>query len=139
MSQQIETRPKPISEYLKLNSNKKFVVPEYQRAYSWDEEKCNKLWQDLEEFIDLNGENPYFFGTIILDCSVEAEPSIIDGQQRTTTFYLLIKALLIVINEKLSEIPSTDMQSQPLKFSLESSRTEFMKILYKAIQTIKQE
>ena len=73
-----------------------FVIPEYQRGYSWNIVQCDKLWQDIEDFIDSGLEDPYFFGTIIVDCS-DADHSgsfsLIDGQQRTTTFLLLLKAL----------------------------------------------
>ena len=48
----IEPRLKKIGEYLKLNSQEIFVVPEYQRGYSWEITQCDKLWQDIEVFIE---------------------------------------------------------------------------------------
>jgi len=59
---------KLISEYLKLKKSEKFVIPEYQRGYSWSITQCYKLWQDIEAFIESGESDPYFFGTIIVDC-----------------------------------------------------------------------
>ena len=52
MAKDIEPKLKLISEYLKINPNELFVIPEYQRGYSWDIVQCDKLWQDVESFID---------------------------------------------------------------------------------------
>ncbi|WP_411046488.1 DUF262 domain-containing protein [Treponema primitia] len=68
-------------------------MPEYQRPYSWNITQCDKLWQDVEAFIDSDGEDPYFFGTIIVDCSEDNKFSLIDGQQRTTT---MMKTLMLL-------------------------------------------
>ncbi|MDR7694758.1 DUF262 domain-containing protein [Riemerella anatipestifer] len=69
MAKNIEPNLKLISEYLKLKESESFVVPEYQRGYSWDIAQCDKLWQDIEVFIVSDASEPYFFGTIIIDCS----------------------------------------------------------------------
>ena len=86
MAKNIEPTLKLIREYLKLEKTENFVIPEYQRSYSWDITQCDKLWQDIEAFISSNASDPYFFGTIIVDCSESNKFSLIDGQQRTTTF-----------------------------------------------------
>ncbi len=130
MPKTIEPKLQPISEYLKLKGSDRFIVPEYQRAYSWEiSPQCEKLWQDIEEF-ELNDEQ-YFFGTIIVDCSQDDQRSLIDGQQRTITFLLLLKALLLRINEIIPKIPSNN-ESGKLKAGLEDRRKGIMKILYKA-------
>ena len=100
----IEPNLRLISEYTKLKNADKFVIPEYQRGYSWTIVNCDKLWQDIESFIDSEAEDPYFFGTIIIDCSRDNCLSLIDGQQRTTTFLLLLKALHLRIKEALRNI-----------------------------------
>ena len=84
MAKNIEPTLKLISKYLKLDKSENFVIPEYQRGYAWDITQCDKLWQDIEAFIASNASDPYFFGTIIVDCSVTNKFSLIDGQQRTT-------------------------------------------------------
>lgn len=111
MTKDIEPKLKLISDYLRLKPNEMFVVPAYQRPYSWTSwEHCDKLWQDIQSFISTGDEDPYFFGTIIADCSEKNDKGyiqLIDGQQRTTTFLLLIKALQFQIDKKIKEVPDT--------------------------------
>ncbi len=132
MTKNIEPQLKEIIGYLKLQKSKNFVIPEYQRAYSWEIDQCDKLWQDIEEFIASDASDPYFFGTIIIDCSEDDQFSLIDGQQRTTTFLLLMKALLIRLNLIIKRIPDNDEESESLKAGLEGNRNKIIKILYKA-------
>jgi hypothetical protein len=131
MAKNIEPTLKLISKYLKLEKSENFVIPEYQRGYSWDITQCDKLWQDIEAFISSNASDPYFFGTIIVDCSETNKFSLIDGQQRTTTFLLLLKALLIQLTEAIPKVPD-DEESEALKAGLKANRNKIMAILYKA-------
>lgn len=133
MAKDIEPKLKFISDYLTLNEKEKFVIPEYQRGYSWNIEQCDKLWQDIEDFIDRNNEDPYFFGTIIEDCSdTEANTlKLIDGQQRTTTFLLLIKALQLKLQE-VSDKAVDDQDSKKLLNAINKNRDTTLKILFKA-------
>ncbi len=87
-----------------------------------------KLWQDLEAFIETKKNDTYFFGSIIINNDSE-ELYVIDGQQRMTTFILLLKALLIKINEVLPKIPN-DADSELLKVALETRRTKIIGCLY---------
>jgi hypothetical protein len=131
MAKNIEPTLKLISKYLKLDKAENFVIPEYQRGYSWDITQCDKLWQDIEAFIASNASDPYFFGTIIVDCSETNKFSLIDGQQRTTTFLLMLKALLMQLNEAIPKV-SDDEESEALKAGLKANRNKIMAILYKA-------
>jgi len=131
MAKNIEPTLKLISGYLKQEKSANFVIPEYQRGYSWDITQCDKLWQDIESFIDSGASDPYFFGTIIVDCSETNKLSLIDGQQRTATFLLLLKALLIRLNDVITKLPD-DEDSAALKAGLKAKRNKIMVILYKA-------
>lgn len=131
MTKEIEPKLKPISEYLTLGKNDKFVIPEYQRGYSWTITQCDKLWQDIEAFTNSDATDPYFFGTVIVDCSKDNQFSLIDGQQRTTTFLLLLKALLIRLQEVL-KVFKRDESSEDLEDSLKEYRNKVIAILYKA-------
>ncbi len=131
MAKNIDPKLKKIGEYLRLEENSIFVIPEYQRAYSWEVNNCDKLWQDIEDFINNGGDDPYFFGTIIINCQEnDTKLSLIDGQQRTTTFILLLKALLLRLNKAIkgSEL---DEDSERLTRSLEMKRDRVIQILYK--------
>lgn len=79
MAKDIEPKLKLIKEYISLAQNENFIIPEYQRGYSWDIPRCDKLWQDIEDYIESGPEDPYFFGTIISDCSNSNEFRLIDG------------------------------------------------------------
>ena len=131
MAKDIEPKLKLISEYLKLGRDEKFVIPEYQRGYSWDIVRCDKLWQDIEDFIESGPDDPYFFGTIISDCSTTDEFRLIDGQQRTTTFLLLLKAILVRLQEILENFISDD-ETEVLEEGLKNNRKRILELLYKA-------
>lgn len=131
MAKDIEPKLKLISGYLQLDNQQNFVIPEYQRGYSWDITQCDKLWQDVEAFIETEANDPYFFGTIIVDCSENNKFSLIDGQQRTTTFLLLLKALLIRLQEVLLKFKKDDA-SEALEEGLKENRNKIISILYKA-------
>ena len=104
MAKSIEPKLKKIGEYLKIDEDVTFVIPEYQRAYSWGVSHCDKLWQDINDYINNKGKDSYFFGTIIINCQDnDSKYALIDGQQRTTTFLLLLKALLIRINIEIGK------------------------------------
>ena len=134
MAKDIEPKLKLISDYLRIKKNEMFVIPEYQRAYSWtNTEHCDKLWQDIEAFMESGDDDPYFFGTIIVDCSDNADNgkfSLIDGQQRTTTFLLLLKALQFQLNRVLSLMPN-DEESEALKEGIKENRNKTIDILCK--------
>ena len=131
MAKDIEPKLKLISEYLKLGKDERFVIPEYQRGYSWDIVRCDKLWQDIEDFIESGPEDPYFFGTIISDCSTSDEFRLIDGQQRTTTFLLLLKAILVRLQEILADF-HVDEDNEVLAEGLKANRKRIIELLYKA-------
>lgn len=120
MNNQMLPTLKEISKYLKPDPNDGiFSIPEYQRAYSWTKEQCDKLLQDIQNFMASGEKEPYFFGTIILDCSSSDEKdhlikNLIDGQQRTITFYLLLKALLMKIMSLLTSIPIDEPSREDL-------------------------
>lgn len=83
--------------YSILNGNKQFLIPVYQRYYSWDIEQCRRLWNDIVDMQKKNKQG-HFVGSIV-NIAEKAMPTgvqkymIIDGQQRMTTLTLLLIAL----------------------------------------------
>lgn len=131
MAKNIEPKLKKIGDYLKLEEDTVFTIPEYQRAYSWSIENCDKLWQDINDFVESESKDRYFFGTIIINCQDnDTKYGLIDGQQRTTTFLLLLKALLIRTNFAITRT-SSDEESESLCRGLQERRRRIMGILYK--------
>lgn len=132
MAKNIEPKLKKIGDYLKLEEDAVFIIPEYQRAYSWKIDNCDKLWQDINDFVESGSKDRYFFGTIIINCQDnDTKYGLIDGQQRTTTFLLLLKALLVRINIAIERTVS-DEESASLCRGLKERRRRIMGILYKA-------
>ena len=80
-----------------LNGNKQFIIPVYQRFYSWDIAQCKQLWNDIVE-MQKKGKVGHFVGSIV-NIAEQTMPTgvqkfmIIDGQQRMTTLTLLLLAL----------------------------------------------
>jgi uncharacterized protein with ParB-like and HNH nuclease domain len=102
------------------DKSSQYLIPEYQRPYEWDEDKCRTLWDDILEFaipdnnpnnFDSNKEE-YFLGSIVTfknDDLLE----VIDGQQRITTLLLLLRA----IYKKLD--PAQDAEGLGVKSQIE--------------------
>ncbi len=83
--------------YAILNGNKQFLIPVYQRLYSWEIEQCQRLWKDIVS-MQKQQKVGHFVGSIV-NIAEQAMPTgvqkymIIDGQQRMTTLTLLLIAL----------------------------------------------
>ena len=80
-----------------LNGDKQFLIPVYQRYYSWELEQCKRLWNDIV-VMQKEKKVGHFVGSIV-NIAEQAMPTgiqkymIIDGQQRLTTLTLLLIAL----------------------------------------------
>ena len=76
---------------------REYLIPEYQRPYSWEKDKCEQLVDDVASFHEEAKESQYFLGCMVITKSREEHQEdkwlVIDGQQRLTTLLLLIKAL----------------------------------------------
>lgn len=81
-----------------LGNNKKFIVPKFQRDYSWNAEQWDDLWQDLESMIS-NHEDDHYMGYLVLQTNDDKIHYIIDGQQRLTTIMILILAAMKSIDD----------------------------------------
>ncbi|WP_270403476.1 DUF4268 domain-containing protein [Candidatus Collinsella stercoripullorum] len=83
---------------LLTSANQRMVIPVYQRPYSWDEEQCRQLWEDILA-IGRRGSGSHFTGSVVMVLDGEYNLSgvsrllVIDGQQRITTLTLLLVAL----------------------------------------------
>ncbi|MGL2446719.1 GmrSD restriction endonuclease domain-containing protein [Helicobacter pylori] len=82
--------------FFEENQNNQFVIPIYQRVYSWGKEQCEQLWDDIIKIGGNDKINGHFIGSIlyVLHGNTPSSPLlIIDGQQRLTTITLLFIAL----------------------------------------------
>ena len=80
------------------NASLRFVVPVYQRPYSWDKENCEQLWDDILS-VGKRPDDRHFTGSVVwvqdgvMSASGVTPRLLIDGQQRVTTVTLLLVAL----------------------------------------------
>ncbi|MFP6298457.1 DUF262 domain-containing protein [Helicobacter pylori] len=82
--------------FFEENQNNQFVIPIYQRLYSWKKEQCEQLWDDIIKIGGNDKANGHFIGSILYerDDNTHSSPLlIIDGQQRLITITLLLIAL----------------------------------------------
>ena len=105
-------------ELLKIfKIEEEYVIPAYQRPYSWEYDHCFQLYNDLVEAFE--SKEDYFIGNIIISKSDTNKGvlQVIDGQQRLTTLLLLIKVLsifnpkLVVLKEILEKTDWTGKNS----------------------------
>ncbi|WRA22425.1 DUF262 and DUF1524 domain-containing protein [Helicobacter pylori] len=83
-------------DFIGKSQEKQFVIPIYQRVYSWGKEQCKQLWDDIIKTGGNDKINGHFIGSVlyVLDGNTPSSPLlIIDGQQRLTTITLLFIAL----------------------------------------------
>lgn len=82
-----------------LQKSPQFVIPIYQRTYSWAEKQCQQLWDDIMRAGSSDAITVHFIGSIVYveqglsQVSHQAPLLVIDGQQRLTTVSLLLEAL----------------------------------------------
>jgi len=95
-----------------LKKTPQFVVPIYQRLYSWTEAECLQLWKDIRRAGEHDNLGAHFTGSIVYVAKNSApvtssEPNlIIDGQQRVTTVCLLLAALA----NRLGNLPEGEQE-----------------------------
>ena len=75
-----------------IRSGGKYIIPKFQRDYSWDVEQWDDLWQDIENMIAESGD--HYMGYLVLQSLKGKDCQIIDGQQRFTTITILILAAI---------------------------------------------
>ena len=95
----IQVNKQSIKQLLESGKDHTFLIPEYQRPYSWTENETKTLFYDLLEFTEnetkrnTDVEGTYFLGSIVSYENEEGNQEIIDGQQRITSLFLLLRAI----------------------------------------------
>ena len=83
-----------------------FVIPIYQRKYSWDIKQCQQLWNDIVKVASEDSTDGHFMGSIVYvekglyNITSVPQVLVIDGQQRLTTISLVLTALAKAIDGK---------------------------------------
>ncbi|GAA7722626.1 hypothetical protein HpCOL13_14860 [Helicobacter pylori] len=92
-------------DFIGKSQEKQFVIPIYQRVYSWEKEHCKQLWDDIIKTGGNDQIEGHFIGPIVfvhdgIYTTNHNELLIIDGQQRLTTITLLFIALRNYLNDE---------------------------------------
>lgn len=109
----INVNKKSVKDFLREGKQHPFLIPEYQRPYAWTDEQVITLFEDLLEFTETSVDNndemsSYFLGSIVSYENEMREQEIIDGQQRITSLFLLLRA----IYTKLDSMPSKPQEAK---------------------------
>ncbi|MCK9558045.1 MAG: DUF262 domain-containing protein [Candidatus Cloacimonetes bacterium] len=81
-----------------------YNVPDYQREYVWQEKEVVRLLDDIVDEMDGNSKTEYFVGTVIVTPRGSVNQyDVIDGQQRLTTFYLILCAMKALFDQREEE------------------------------------
>ncbi|GAA9265364.1 hypothetical protein TH0144_13800 [Helicobacter pylori] len=92
-------------DFIGKSQERQFVIPIYQRVYSWEKEQCKQLWDDIIKIGGNDKMDGHFIGSIlyVLDSITHSNNVllIIDGQQRLTTITLLLTALRDHLNDEV--------------------------------------
>lgn len=134
MTTTINVDKRSVKQLLETGKNKKFVIPEYQRPYAWSDEQIQVLFDDLSEYThntNDDDESTYFLGTIVSYENENHEQEIIDGQQRITTLFLLLRAIYTKLEKSGSEADFLKSQIVPTiwKQNPTTGKVDFDKIL----------
>ena len=85
--------------YMELIGNgKKYMVPPYQRDYSWSEEQWEDLWNDIIDLTE-SSTGRHYMGALVIDSTNDRKFLVIDGQQRLATLSILSLAIISKLNE----------------------------------------
>ena len=91
-----------------LKKSPQFIIPIYQRTYSWTEKECKQLWEDILRTGGNDDISAHFVGSIVYiekglyHVTSQSPLLVIDGQQRLTTLTLLLTAMARAL-DKLEE------------------------------------
>lgn len=119
MATEISVNKQSVKDLLSSGKEKNFVIPEYQRPYAWTDEQIETLFDDLWNFTSNKGndsQTTYFLGSIVSYDNQKGEQEIIDGQQRITSLFLLLRAIytkLVSIPERTKEANNFIQQIEP--------------------------
>lgn len=128
----------PIDEILKKDASFHYVIPKYQREYTWSYKEWDALYDDITE--NLEG---YFIGSIIcinIGDSNYPRLEVIDGQQRLTTLCLFLLALYRRLNEHKEEMEEDDLfEVSWIRKTLQNNKNSNGLILLPQVQNYNQD
>ena len=94
MSNKLPLEERSISQiYMTGSESVRYTIPIYQRNYAWGEDQIEALVSDIHNAFAKSASSVYYIGTLVTYHRGDRDYEVIDGQQRLTTIYLILKAL----------------------------------------------
>ena len=126
-----------------LKEASQFVIPVYQRTYSWTERECRQLWDDIIRAGSDDAISVHFVGSIVYieaglsQVSVQKPMLVIDGQQRLTTITILLSTLADILgdNEPIDGFSARKLRNYYLLNPEESAERHYKLILSQTDKT----
>ena len=103
-----------------LGNGMHYQIPKYQRDYSWDIEQWSDLWYDIQQII--SEKSSHYMGYLVLQTEDDKNYQVIDGQQRLTSIYILILAVI----RQLLDLPGTEQEKDDNRRRAETIRTTYI-------------
>lgn len=79
--------------YMESGVQKSYSIPIYQRNYAWGKDQIAALISDVYNAFKKSRSSVYYIGTLVTYSRTDSDFEVIDGQQRLTTIYLILKKL----------------------------------------------
>lgn len=126
-----------------LKKSPQFVIPIYQRTYSWTERECQQLWDDILRTGSNDKITGHFVGSIVYvekglySVSSQSPLLVIDGQQRLTTITLIIEALARALGDRepIEGFSTNKLRNYFLLNPLESGERKYKLLLSQTDKT----
>jgi Protein of unknown function DUF262/Protein of unknown function (DUF1524) len=96
-----------------LGNGKKYVVPVYQRDYSWKEDNWEDLWADI--LLVASSDTVHYMGAIVLQRKANDTYTIIDGQQRLTTVTIIALACIQTLKDLAAQNIEKEQNEERIK------------------------
>lgn len=114
-----------------FSNDNRYIIPSYQRHYSWTMEQCKQMYDDILDAFESNTDS-YFLGNIVLaEGDDDDRPEVVDGQQRLVTLWLFLKALYILMpaNTRLRRMIEVE--------SYDDASSDFVSAIYSEVFEVK--
>lgn len=115
-----------------FSNDNRYIIPNYQRHYSWTMEQCRQLYDDIMDAYS-SGTDSYFLGNIVLaEDEHDDRPEVVDGQQRLITLWLFLKAIHILhpFNNRLKRMIQVESYE-------DDSTTDFVSTIFSDVFEVK--
>jgi uncharacterized protein with ParB-like and HNH nuclease domain len=116
-----------------IEGTKQYILPLFQRSYSWDKKEWDVLWEDLYELSEIENPRSHFIGSIVNMPTTSVPEGVskymlIDGQQRITTVFIIL-ALLRDLAKQNDEVEFAEEINNTLLVNPYKRGTDYYKLM----------